>query len=84
MFGKNEVPMSPSVLDDVQAIVVSHGASSESYLLTSLYRDFGLSSANARAALDRLVEADRIERRVAANGHVTLWASRRPTARASA
>ena len=75
---------SPDTLSDVQTIVVSHGASSESYLLTSLYRDFGLSSANARAALDRLVEAGRIERRVASNGWTTYWSPPRPPARASA
>lgn len=66
--------MSPSILDDVAAIVVSHGASSKSYLLTSLYRDFGLSSANSRTALRILADHGRIERRVADNGHVTLWA----------
>jgi hypothetical protein len=66
--------MSPSTLDDVQAIVVSHGASSESFLLTSIYRDFGMNSVRARTALCLLADAGRIERRQAPNGHVTFWA----------
>jgi hypothetical protein len=76
--------LTDDVLDDVQARVAAAGAATEAYLTTALYRDFGMRGDRARTALRLLAESGRIERRVAANGHVTLWASRRPTARASA
>jgi DNA-binding transcriptional regulator PaaX len=60
--------MSPDILDDVQARVAAVGAATESHLLTTLWRDFGINSDRARTALIALANTGRIERRVASNG----------------
>ena len=71
-------------LEDVCAVLVSAGAATESHVLTLLYRNFGMSADRARTALRLVVEAGRIERRVATNNFVTYWPRRRPTARTAA